>query len=296
MLNLNGECFTWFCQPGAYSWRKDDTAAYLQVDAGLAIPSGPAQRYAPLADWTGLFLQFANTFPEEKSILAFVNRYGMLLSAQTNRQFVLQKRSTVRKRRRSLEVLAPHSETLAFWQQEIRALRNAVHIWRASREYPPVDLINFLPLMEISDIEFMNSLRDSKQLDLLKKAHGWLGQQINKCLENQVSIQFEPDSSGNLTLQIMPRNLLQAIWFQFGLAVSQNKEYRQCDFCKDWFELSPEVARTNRRFCSAACKHKAYRQRKDSARQMRSEGLDVAQIASELETTVDVVQGWLDTP
>jgi hypothetical protein len=103
------------------------------------------------------------------------------------------------------------------------------------------------------------------------------------------------DADGAIRLNVQPENLLQALWFQFGLAVSEQKSYRRCSLCEDWFELSPQLARTSRLFCSVACKNKMFRIRKERARQMRSEGKSLRANAAELETTIEIIQGWLNT-
>jgi endogenous inhibitor of DNA gyrase (YacG/DUF329 family) len=58
-----------------------------------------------------------------------------------------------------------------------------------------------------------------------------------------------------------PRDLLSAMWIQFGLAVGGKRQYRKCAWCGSTFEISPRIARTNRIFCSNACKQADYRER-----------------------------------
>jgi hypothetical protein len=64
-----------------------------------------------------------------------------------------------------------------------------------------------------------------------------------------------------LTLRLMPTNLLEAMWIQFGQAVESNKTFRQCRHCGVWFDLSPKAARVDKVFCTEACKARAYRRR-----------------------------------
>ena len=64
-----------------------------------------------------------------------------------------------------------------------------------------------------------------------------------------------------LRLQLMPTNLLEAMWLQFGQAVASDKSFRQCRECGTWFKNSPKTARSDKIFCSGACKAKAYRER-----------------------------------
>jgi hypothetical protein len=63
-------------------------------------------------------------------------------------------------------------------------------------------------------------------------------------------------------MQLIPRNLLEAMWLQFGEAVTHDKSFRKCRQCGTWFEISLRAARIDKVFCSEACKAKAYRRRK----------------------------------
>jgi hypothetical protein len=94
---------------------------------------------------------------------------------------------------------------------------------------------------------------------------------------------FEPDS------------LLSAGWLQFALAIDGDKEHRQCQrqACGKWFELSPEVTRADRRFCSDACRTRTYRQRQATARDLSAKGVPLEDIARELATNEGTVQGWV---
>lgn len=47
------------------------------------------------------------------------------------------------------------------------------------------------------------------------------------------------------------------------------------------------------RFCSVACRNKAYRRRIASARQMHAEGMPIADIADQLGVAASSVQTWV---
>jgi hypothetical protein len=94
-------------------------------------------------------------------------------------------------------------------------------------------------------------------------------------------------------LEVTPTNLLTALWFQLGHAVAENKRFRRCAKCQKWFEVTPPVNRKSRHYCSDACRSRAYRSRKDRARQMAATGKSVKKIAKDLDSTVETVKGWL---
>jgi hypothetical protein len=65
-----------------------------------------------------------------------------------------------------------------------------------------------------------------------------------------------------LSLELVPHDLLDAIWLQLAQAITKNYGYRQCDECLTWFEVAPGKGRPEKRFCSNACSMRAYRKRK----------------------------------
>src|SRR5262249_32215996 len=119
---------------------------------------------------------------------------------------------------------------------------------------------------------------------------------VETLLTNSCSLHMiEAPATGSLGLRFTPAALLDALWLQFACAIDGNKDYRQCQECKRWFELSPGIARADRLFCSNACRTRAYRQRIAHARQRYKTGASIADIAREFETDCDTVQGWVTT-
>jgi hypothetical protein len=73
-------------------------------------------------------------------------------------------------------------------------------------------------------------------------------------------------TTGALAQRFEPPALLDALWQQFAVAITEGKTYQQCPACSKWFELSPSLNRADKRFCSDACRTRAYRQRLAYAR------------------------------
>jgi predicted nucleic acid-binding Zn ribbon protein len=94
-------------------------------------------------------------------------------------------------------------------------------------------------------------------------------------------------------LRFAPRYLIDAIWLQFAEAVCGNKNYRQCLVCGKPFELSPDVARTSRLFCSDSCKMQSYRQRKAKTANLWDQGLSVQEIAEAVGSDDAYVRKWV---
>src|SRR6266542_2500364 len=98
------------------------------------------------------------------------------------------------------------------------------------------------------------------------------------------------EEEGPPVTRIVPSSLLGALWLQFHQAISSRKDYRQCEVCKSWFEISPKVNRASKLYCGDACRSQAYRDRQQRAQQLHDEGWSFKDIASELGSDVGTVK------
>ena len=57
--------------------------------------------------------------------------------------------------------------------------------------------------------------------------------------------------------------------------------------------MSGAASRTDKQFCSNACRSKAYRDRQEQARQMFAAGKTVREIAKALDAKPEAVKGWV---
>jgi hypothetical protein len=111
-----------------------------------------------------------------------------------------------------------------------------------------------------------------------------------------VQLAYLPDQGDtHPRIRIVPKHLLGALWLQFARAVDGNKDYGQCLTCENRFEISLQETgyRTNRAYCSDACRSKAYRERQLRAHQLAAQGMAIEAIADALDTTPPKIQGWL---
>jgi hypothetical protein len=133
--------------------------------------------------------------------------------------------------------------------------------------------------------------------DVFEPTQAYLQTKFNHRLAGNVSVKvlFDTDHK-QLRLAPVPKDLRAALWLQFAQAVEGQKTFRECKDCGAWFELSPEVARTNRKFCSNACRLRKYRQRQAQAQEMNARGMQVDRIARRLDTDAATVRGWLAGP
>jgi hypothetical protein len=259
------EEFVWQVAVDGYEW---DGAEYERC----LFPAGPwrTREYQPLKEFSGLFRTFAATPPTEEGILAFANQYGHL-GAWPNapEEFPdgtdeLDTEEELAEYLAACEKVIP-DEPFEAWVEEIRRVRACLERWdRVQRgEGGETDLLSVQNGVDLG-------IRFSAQARLLKDRR-----------------------RGGLTIQIMPENLLGAIWLQFAEAVSGNKKYRACATCGRWYELSPDKARADSVYCREACRSRAYRARKEKAVQLAGEGKTPKQIAADLGSDAKTVRGWL---
>jgi hypothetical protein len=65
-------------------------------------------------------------------------------------------------------------------------------------------------------------------------------------------------------LCIRPHSLREAVWVQFLLAIDGNVNLAACVQCRKWFTIEAGRGRSDKEYCSNACRMRAYRKRKGS--------------------------------
>jgi hypothetical protein len=60
-------------------------------------------------------------------------------------------------------------------------------------------------------------------------------------------------------------------------------------------EMSPDVNRADRRYCSDACRSRALRSRQKQAAEMRAAGKTLREIAKVTGSDIDIIKKWLAT-
>lgn len=270
--------------------------------------------YHPLAV-PDLFRQFAGTVPSAGPIRDFANRYGLL-------------GSSVR-----LTPAAPDwdgtGELLQRWEFEITRMRGAVLTWDAIqsgrdaqlKEYvwrrgepPPKTLAaryEFNPIKgELNewmylerridgDIHGVITIRDPHGRDMTRQqaAQQALADMANEQLRGNLNAELRRRGrqSEDYKLVVVPRNLLGAMWWQFARLITGRTEHRACRVCGRLMEVStdPHGVRSNRVFCSGACKVRDHRAKVREAKRLRDAGRTVAQIAKHFDTTAEAIERWL---
>ncbi len=271
---------------------KERSRPALFITSGLPLEAQgfKLRRFAPLAE-TGLFREFAGTAPTPEGVLAFANKYG-LLGGRVAAEIELD---------RQAGRAAALGEPLSAWRDQIFFIREALRLWEDTRAGNVERLAKVIRKREVSGdegVEYQAEEHPSNEVgfpcwyekiatrnvysdileafppgDLIKPALYLVQRWVNRHLEGNVSPLMLWDKHRlRLQLYVVPHNLLGALWLQLARAIEGDKMYRQCGACMKWFELSPDTARTNRKFCSNACRSRDYRERTAASMPAASRG------------------------
>lgn len=309
--------FIWYINDAGYRLVEAETGsvddllvvANVQSDGGLY----KVNRYNPLRQHKCLFRTFAEEGFEPERILDFANRFGLMGFDQ---EIAAAEVSPVQR----------NMESLRHWQLEISSIRKALNLWDMVQEEEKAGLTVYLePFMEWLDADLAADGRpvaaaDEDKLpevepeelrwfrthpeclqwylsgDLAVPALMRVQAIINHHLEKRISprILWDDERRKKWSLYFVPDNLIGAIWLQLSQAVTQEKDYRRCRQCDTWFEIDHYTARSNRYFCSNACRSKAYRDRQAEARRLHGNGLSLEDIAGRLGSDRKTVTRWIN--
>jgi hypothetical protein len=244
--------------------------------------------YEPLVEHTGLFRTFASLADDKDAIVAFADKYGLLLGGNET-IFVPLPRGERAAITRDGNLGSVPAERLDTWRAEIAEMRELLALWCAAREsdkkklaahlkWHGGDVVSYRPAPEhsITEEAIWRRERDPAPMavgDLIKPALYYLARRVTRRLEGDEerpalafpALIWDTDKVAPV-LVLSPKNLLGALWLQFAQAISGNKIFRECDECSTWFEVSKSAFRVNRMYCSGACKAKAYRRRQEKER------------------------------
>lgn len=237
---------------------KEEHAIYRPVLLPTELQGTRTTISRPLLTEPGLHLTLEAVGCSESAILDFANNYGTLGLKKTTVDIGGMLNAL------GVERVNYHCDSLDDWCQETMALRKAFEIWGALKR---------------------NRAEKSLWEELLKLVSPRV-----KDIEGKPSLLA--DHSG-MVLNVGPRNLCTAAWLQFEREVEGFFDFRRCAQCGRWFRFYPQKIRKEQIFCSQACRSKSYRARQEEARRMKAAGIPIEEIAAEMESDLETVQGWI---
>ncbi|SRR6266700_1472979 len=229
----------------------NDSAGWLITEKWQSRNRG-VRSYAPLRECRGFHRTFAATLPTTVAVTNFTERYG-LLGNKITRIFPHGDRPGL--------LTETKGELVTEWLGECQALMKAVQLWDAIRSR---DQRCLETLSRTADAPVPESVELIYKSDL-KPAATYLQGIVNArmaALKIQARVVWDLDRA-LLKNALVPEDLLGALWADFALAIGENKgqeSYLNCAACGIFFE-SGLRKRSDARYCSDACKSKAYRRR-----------------------------------
>jgi hypothetical protein len=103
----------------------------------------------------------------------------------------------------------------------------------------------------------------SRQWAVKSKSGRFFESEVDR-IDTSISLRADP-LSGAPKLCIRPTTLLNALWTQLALAIDGRQSLRSCIECKRWFAIESNRGRSDKEYCSDACRMRAYRKRKGEA-------------------------------
>jgi len=215
------------------------------------------RRYRPMhREHAALFREFAEVdYASRDAVQAFASRYGLL-------------------------GLPPQSQSISFRTPEGRHGQNFAH------GEPLLQWALEVCLMR----EGLRVAGRKRTADASRRLK-WL---FDRNLQH-VQARLSFGGAGQPTVLLEPLTLIAALWLQLALAVTGEKRFVACKFCRRLFEISTEQTgfRSHREFCTNSCKTKDYRKRKRTALAFGAAGLPMTDISERTETELATVRSWL---
>ena len=311
--------FRWTFPDAGYEVITQKDQRFLAERMDLANRS--VWKCAPLQEETGLFKEFAALYPvTDEKVLAFANRHGWLGVERPRVDRVYPKSELP-----GSCLSWASGEPLRIWHYHIERMHHLVTLWQAAADGDQSVLSDYIKWTSDPDTERLTAVSyheptsglgpieptqgsrliaaefhrsevfdDFRQGDHVGPALHALQQAINKIFEDHPSNSrlLWDQNFERMGLYLAPTSLLGALWLQFAQAIEGNKQYRQCEQCRRWFEIGAQV-REDAKFCKQACRSKSYRERKKEARQLHESGLSLKEIAKRFDTKVITVKGWI---
>ncbi len=306
------------CSEGGYEWRGGrfafltGTGSTEEREGPALVPIGNTERqYVPRPD---LFFEFAAVDPDnDEAVLAFANRYGLLGASPA---WLFRKPQS-----RGVATTDTGGELRSHWQEHLRGMRAAASLWEALRKQDSKRLSQCIHWRGKDRVEYVwppsadwstpwstHAVVASKQINqhLLERcrpgdpemaARLYLQEVVNKNLNKLVAprLLWTAPERSKMGLFIVPNALIGCLWLQLANAIADYRKFVMCESCGKPMLVAPEGtgARTNKRTCSDACRTRVHARRKTEARQLRHEGMPVAQIAKHLRAEVTQIKRWI---
>ena len=294
-----------FSESGVAAPYLDNLYLVEKKEGGRGKEGRVYREYYPLTSFVGLYRTLAATPPTEEGILRFANSYGPLGSIQQVGTLLLgQARATD----------APTREAFGLWALAIRELALASDVSQMLEEddtnglsgvFSQVtpDLVgggkaiirgrdSSMPC-SAEEEEVTTETVGAGSSDIMKIARLYLSEAVTNHLSGKMTVTVEWNrESGSWHPIMAPCSLETALWLQLAIDLSSRGKLQQCKECGVWFPVGAGKARSDRRYCSPACRTRASRSRRDEAAELYSRNFSLQEIADQVGSDLVTVQRW----
>jgi hypothetical protein len=193
-----------------------DTRGY-RLDHGRIVGNGGPKRRYHLKEFSTLYLIYAKIQQTPEGLLDFVNKFGRLTLDELNED--------------GEPIVGDIVKKILF---DVGTISIALETLRGH--------VGNLPKWQGGTFEYEVSKYGFKMREIP--------------LRGQLGASLAPDpATGSWQLRLRPPTLRDAIWLQFGQAITSNAELRSCAHCGKWFEAGQGSGRRkDAKFCSDECR------------------------------------------
>jgi hypothetical protein len=197
----------------------------------LAAPSADWEHGTPRRVEPDLYVKFASSDQSPESVLSLANTYGLLGKPNNRAQEAHQPFRTASSDPSLAAALV--GERAIDWIHTIGSLK---HLIRKGTSLQKAELQRF--------VDWYN----------------WDG-------EGALDFRLTCDlGTGDTSCELVASTLAALLRMQWGIARSTKVTWRQCAECTNFISVHPDSNRSDRRYCSDACRMRAYRRRKTPVR------------------------------
>lgn len=131
------------------------------------------------------------------------------------------------------------------WIHAAQELRRAVTKWEKAKETG----------------DFSSIIQFVSRQGRLEQKYGRIFESDVGRIDANILLREQP-VDGAALLCIRPTTLLNALWTQLALAINGSQSLQTCVECSLWFAIEADRGRSDKEYCSDACRMRAYRKRK----------------------------------
>jgi hypothetical protein len=257
--------FVWRRAKDGYRWvqthRVESDVEGWYLTHGVPIGTTyPGLIYSPMEE-TGLFRTFSELKPNKEGIAEFASRYGLLTTGE-------------------LLKTGGRGEHLEFWRWHIGEIRHADALWRMAQARDIQGLKQFIVWDRDQGVRYEQAhlpknhrggrwiaTEHEPELfamfevgDTIRPAWFQLQYMVNEQLSKGVSARLLWNAEHTqIHLHQVPKDLISALWLQLARAIDGERSYKQCEQCRNWFEISsPDGGRADKQYCGSACRSRAH--------------------------------------